>query len=256
VKYILNKEQFKIGIVIPARFDSSRLPGKPLIDLCGKSMIKRTWERCVKVLPSERVYIATDSDVIKAHCSDFTTQVIMTSKDCLTGTDRVAEANETLALDMVINVQGDEPIIEPDEILAVINYALENQGSIVNAFAVIDDESEFRSLTIPKVVMTPQKNLLYMSRAAIPSSKSAIFDFAFKQICIYAFPKEALKIFKSYGKKTPLESIEDIEILRFIELGLPVKMVEVSGRSMAIDVDNDVVKVRKIISNIDVHKKQ
>lgn len=245
-------EQYeRIGIIIPARYESTRLPGKPLIDLEGKSMINRTWERCVEALSPEKVFIATDNELIKTHCLGFGAQVVMTSDNCLTGTDRIAEANEILNLDLIINVQGDEPIIDPVEICHVINFAIDNPGCIVNAVALIDDDNEYRSVTIPKVAMTPKKKLLYMSRSPIPGSKSEEFTYAYKQICIYAFPKQAIQLFRSHPEKTPLESVEDIEILRFLELGLDVHLVEVSGKSMAVDVPSDVTKAREIIKNID-----
>jgi len=198
----MNLEYKRIGIVIPARYQSSRLPGKPLIDLHGKSMIMRTWERCVEALPSDKVFVATDSERIKKHCIGFGAQVIMTSDSCLTGTDRLVEANENLDLDLVINVQGDEPIIDPTEILEVIDFAIKNPGSVVNAVAAIHDKNEYLSRSIPKVAMSVSKKLLYMSRSPIPGSKSQNFEFAYKQICIYGFPKEALKVFKAHPKKT------------------------------------------------------
>jgi 3-deoxy-manno-octulosonate cytidylyltransferase (CMP-KDO synthetase) len=241
----------RIGIIIPARYESTRLPGKPLIDLQGKSMIQRTWERCISALPSEMVYVATENEEISAHVKAFGGNVIMTSDSCLTGTDRLAEANSVLQLDLVINVQGDEPIIDPKDIQTVIQYAQKNDGMIVNAIAPINEESEFRSSTIPKVAKTLNNDLLYMSRSPIPGNKSAVFNFGYKQICIYAFPKTALQKFISNSKKTPFEEVEDIEILRFLELGLPVKLIEVSGNSMAVDIESDVHKVIEIIKNIE-----
>ena len=239
-----------IGIVIPARYESSRLPGKPLIDLCGKTMIQRTWERCIQALPASQVYIATDSEKIQQHVESFGGQVVMTSPECLTGTDRLAEANEILNLDIVVNVQGDEPIIDPDEIVKVVEYSLKHPTVVVNAMAKIQAEEEFRSLTIPKVAKTVDNQLLYMSRAPIPGSKSAVFDFGYKQICIYAFPKDKLKLFAATKEKTPFELVEDIEILRFVEKGEPVSLVEVSGQSMAVDVLEDAERVREKISSM------
>lgn len=240
-----------IGIIIPARYESTRLPGKPLIDLHGKSMIQRTWERCTSALSPEMVYVATDNEEISTHVKAFGGNVIMTSDSCLTGTDRLAEANSVLQFDLVINVQGDEPIIDPKDIQTVIQYAQKNDGLIVNAIAPIHSESEFRSTTIPKVVKTLNGDLLYMSRSPIPGNKSNEFNFGYKQICIYAFPKSALQIFLSNSNKTPFEEVEDIEILRFLELGLPVKLVEVSGNSMAVDIESDVHNVIKIIKYIE-----
>lgn len=249
----MTNNSLKLGIIIPARLKSKRLPGKPMIDICGKSMLHRTWDRCVKAIPAEQVYVATDSNVISSHVKSFGGQCIMTSPDCLTGTDRLAEANNTLDLDLVINVQGDEPIINPDDIREVISSSLENKDSIVNAFAKIDDEEEIHSFDIPKVAKTIDNSLMYMSRSPIPGSKSGKNSFAYKQICIYGFPKAALKIFLKNPHKTPFEESEDIEILRFLELGQTVKLVEVSGKSMAVDTKSDLQKVKKIIEKLELN---
>ena len=238
----------KVGIVIPARYESTRLPGKPLLDLCGKTMIQRTWEQCTKALSPSQVFIATDDARISDHVESFGANVIMTSSSCLTGTDRLAEANAKLELDLVVNVQGDEPIINPVDIKAVITYALQNTGVVVNAIAPVETVEEFNSTTIPKVVKSLDNNLLYMSRSPLPGSKKKVFEFGFKQICIYAFPKESLIEFSRTAVKTPFEEVEDIEILRFLEIGIPVKLIQVSGASMAVDVPEDLVKVRELIS--------
>ncbi|WP_415900104.1 3-deoxy-manno-octulosonate cytidylyltransferase [Neptuniibacter sp. QD48_11] len=233
----------KIGIVIPARYKSTRLPGKPLIDLLGKTMIQRTWERCIQALPENQVFVATDNEEIAKHVREFGGNYVITSTSCLTGTDRLAEANKKLGLDLVINVQGDEPLIDPEEIKMVIQFALKHPGEVVNAIAKIEKEEEYRSNTIPKVAKSLNNDLLYMSRLPIPGGKNDEFEFAYKQICIYAFPKSALNDFCTSDNKTPFESIEDIEILRFIERGVNVKLVEVSGKSIAVDVKEDVSKV-------------
>lgn len=240
-----------IGIIIPARFQSTRLPGKPLIDLCGKSMLRRTWERCLGALPSGQVYIATDDVRIAEHVDQFGGNVIMTSRACLTGTDRVAEANALLGFDLAVNVQGDEPIVDPEEIKKVIRFAKDNFGSVVCAYAAIRNSSEFFSLSIPKVVKTLDNDLLYMSRSPIPGAKDSQFQFGYKQICIYAFPKNSLDLYLNHPQKTPLESVEDVEILRFLERGVSVKLVETSGKSMAVDVEEDVDKVSKIIQDLE-----
>ena len=239
----------KVGIIIPARYESTRLPGKPLLDLCGKTMIQRTWEQCVKALPSSQVYIATDDTRIAEHVASFGGEWIMTSSACLTGTDRIAEANLTLDLDLVINVQGDEPIVDPKEIIEVIDFAQENPGCVINAVAEITKPEEYSSTSIPKVVMTEDDDLLYMSRSPIPGSKEATFHSAFKQICIYGFPRDALEMFASCTAKSRFELQEDIEILRFLEKGTAVKLVRVTGQSMAVDTEADVQRVREIIYN-------
>ncbi|MEE3650972.1 MULTISPECIES: 3-deoxy-manno-octulosonate cytidylyltransferase [unclassified Brenneria] len=239
------------AIVIPARYQSTRLPGKPLIELNGVPMIKRVWQRCCLAVEADRVYIATDDEKILDFCLTFTPNVIMTSRECKTGTDRVHEACQKIGnLDFVVNVQGDEPIINPDDIKTIIDECLRKPDSIVNGMAPITDPSEYESKTIPKVVFRPDGRLMYMSRAAIPSSKTGVFNKSWKQICIYGFPIKALQDFSSCEEKTPFENEEDIEILRFLELGYDVNMVSLHGNSLAIDTPEDVEKVLKIM-NVD-----
>jgi 3-deoxy-manno-octulosonate cytidylyltransferase (CMP-KDO synthetase) len=236
-------------IIIPARYKSSRLPGKPLEDILGKSMIQRTYEKCLEAMPAQDVYIATDNSIIQKHCQKFNANIIMTSSSCLTGTDRIAEAVKTIECDVVINVQGDEPVINPADITKIIDAAIKYPGEIINGIAGIDTEDEFNNPSIPKVVIRPDGKLLYMSRGAIPTTKQLKFVSAWKQICIYAFPINCLEAFAEKNLKTPLEQIEDIEILRFIEMGYDVRMVELSGSSFAIDTPEDLQKVRDYLIN-------
>jgi len=241
----MNKTNY--AVVIPARYQSSRFPGKPLVDLCGKPMIQHVWERCCIAVGKDRVYVATDSEKIELVVKEFGGAVIRTSSDCLTGTDRLAEANLTLNCDFIINVQGDEPLISPDDINTVAQAYLNGDGSVVNAMCEITDKQEFNSFTVPKVVCDQSGKLLYMSRSTIPLTKNGEFKFAYKQVCIYAFSKEHLAFFNSHQKKTPLEEVEDIEILRFLESQYAVKMIEVNKGSIAIDIPEDVERVIKIL---------
>lgn len=237
------------GVIIPARFKSSRLPGKPLVDLCGKPMIQHVWERCCEAVDKEKVYVATDDSAIAEVVKQFGAKVIITSESCFTGTDRIAEANKILDWDFVVNVQGDEPLINPEHIKAVIDQYLKS-GGIVNAMCKINTEDEFKSLTIPKVVFNEDLKLLYMSRAGIPLSKSGDFSFGYKQVCIYAFSREHLAFFSIQNKKSRLEEVEDIEILRFLEAGYPVQMLEVDTGSIAVDVLEDVERVRRVMETL------
>lgn len=230
-------------VVIPARLASTRLPNKPLIDIAGKSLIERTWGQVIKAVEKEKVFVLTDDEQILSHCQAKDIQAVMTSKDCLTGTDRVAEFAKNHHFDYYINVQGDEPLMNPNDIHDVISALDEVNEEILNGYTLIDNEADYRSLTIPKVVFRPDGRLLYMSRGAVPNNKKNQFVKAYKQVCIYAFPKKALLAFASETKKTELEDIEDIEILRFLELGYDVKMIKLSNDSIAVDVPDDVEKV-------------
>jgi len=230
-------------IIIPARYESSRLPGKPLVSILGKSLIQRVWERCVAGVDSGIVYVATDDVRIQSHCESFKAQVVMTPSTCLTGTDRLYEANKSLKADSVINVQGDEPLVDSNDIAKIAKLHREKPSVILNGMGPLQDEGEYRSPTVPKVVATPDGKLLYMSRGAIPSNKRFEFRGGQKQICIYGFSAEHLDAFGRQSIKTPLEELEDIEILRFLEMGYEVQMVSLTSPAIAVDVPEDIVKV-------------
>ncbi|MBI4184358.1 MAG: 3-deoxy-manno-octulosonate cytidylyltransferase [Proteobacteria bacterium] len=235
------------AIVIPARYASSRFEGKPLAMIAGRPMIARVFERCAAALSPERTFVATDDERIAACCRAEGIRVVMTASDCLTGTDRVHQASLQIPGDLFVNVQGDEPLIEPGDVRAVIEAAEREPGTVVNAMCAITEEADFRSPNVPKVAAAPDGRLLYMSRAPIPTDKRHRFRGAMKQVCIYAFPRAALELFARAGRKTPIEEIEDIEILRLLELGHEVRMVPVSGASIAVDVPADVARVEAVL---------
>jgi len=237
-------------LVIPARYKSTRFPGKPLTDILGKSMIQRVYEQCIQAFPKEDIYVATEDDRIKTHCHSLGIQCIVTSDNCLTGTDRIAEVAKLIDADYYINVQGDEPLFNPADILKLIATLDTHRGEILNGFAPILAEEDYRSVSTPKVVFRPDGRLLYMSRAPIPGNKGNQFRVSHRQICAYAFPKEALLAFSDKGSKTPLEEEEDIEILRFIELGYVVRMIEMSAVSIPVDHESDLEKVIQHLTHV------
>ncbi|MHB8580441.1 MAG: 3-deoxy-manno-octulosonate cytidylyltransferase [Ignavibacteriaceae bacterium] len=234
----------KTVIIIPARFKSSRFPGKPLVDLKGIPMVVRVANICQKVVGKSDVYVATESDKIMEVLKRYHIQGIMTSDNNLTGTDRIAEAMQNIEADIIVNVQGDEPLIIPDDIQKVIDAKIKFSNYVINAMTEFDPETN--NVNIPKVVTNENNELLYMSRSLIPGSKSMTFNYTtFKQVCIYAFTKQELKDFKHFGRKSFVENLEDIEILRFFELGYKVKMIQVSGSSLAVDIPEDVKKIEE-----------
>ena len=237
-------------VVIPARYKSSRLMGKPLIDLNGVPMIIRTYRQCLKTVTSDRIYIATDDNRINKICLKEGAQVIMTSSNCLTGTDRVAEVSEKINAKTYINVQGDEPLFNPDDLKLLLKEIKKYPNEIITGYCEIDDERAHKDLHVPKVVIRPDGRLLYASRAPIPSNKFNRFQKGWRQVCAYAFPKKVLKIFSSTKKKTELEDIEDIEYLRFLELGLEVRTLKMSKISLAVDTFRDVISAKKMISKL------
>ena len=233
-------------VVIPARFQSTRFPGKPLADLGGSPLIEHVWRRCCEAVDVADVVIATDDDRIGAVASEFGAIVEMTSSACLTGTDRVAEVAARRDADWYINVQGDEPFVEPAAIETVIRAAGEADAEVVaiNTMCVIREEAEFRSATVPKPVTDLHGRLLYMSRAAIPTDKGLGFRSAFRQVGLYAFRSSALDLYQPGAQKSPLEGVEDIEILRLLEAGLRVQMVEVPASGIAVDTLDDLERAR------------
>jgi 3-deoxy-manno-octulosonate cytidylyltransferase (CMP-KDO synthetase) len=238
-------------IIIPARWDSSRFPGKPLVNILGKTLIQRVWLQCVKAFDSSKVYIATDDRRIRNHCEENGMQYIMTTNDCLTGTDRVAQAYKKLGErhEVVINVQGDEPLVKPEDILKVAGAHSKAANVVCCGTCKVETEEEFRNPNIVKIVKDYNETLLYASRAGIPTNKNLEFEWAYRQVCIYAFSSLALSEF-STTDKTPLESVEDIEFLRFLDLGYRIEMIEVSDSSVAVDIPDDVEKVENILKRI------
>jgi 3-deoxy-manno-octulosonate cytidylyltransferase (CMP-KDO synthetase) len=237
------------AVIIPARYQSSRLPGKPLINILGVPMVVRTYQQCIQACPQEKVYVATDDERIRETCEYYGMQVLMTSPACLTGTDRVAECAEQLDAEVFLNVQGDEPVFNPQDLTLLIESIDQFPGEILNGFCPLEEESLFRSGNTPKVVLRPDNYLLYMSRGPIPTTKKLGFVRAWRQVCAYAFPREALKAFSEFPEKTPLESLEDIEILRFLELGFNVKMLKMSNVSIPVDNPSDINLVEEFLKS-------
>ena len=233
-------------VVIPARFQSTRFPGKPLADLGGSPLIEHVWRRCCRAVDAADVVVATDDERVADVAHGFGAIVEMTSSNCLTGTDRVAEVASRHRADWYVNVQGDEPFVDPAAIQKVIEAAgtVDNDVAAVNTMSVISDESEFRSSTVPKPVTDLRGRLLYMSRAAIPTDKRLGLQQAFRQVGLYAFRPSALVRYQPGAKKSPLEEIEDIEILRLLEAGEHVQMVEVPSSGIAVDTPADLKRAQ------------
>ncbi|WP_318343170.1 3-deoxy-manno-octulosonate cytidylyltransferase [Flagellimonas baculiformis] len=238
----------KIVGVIPARYKSSRFPGKPLVEIAGIPLVIRVAQIVEKALGRENTYVATDDERIRKLVDSYGYNAIMTSENCLTGTDRVYDFAGQVKADIYINVQGDEPMIDFKDILKIAEVKKNNFNYVVNGMAFIEPNEDPQNINIPKVVVNCHDQLIYMSRLAIPGQKTNSSKPKYrKQVCIYGF---SFKDLESYGKMTEkaiYENHEDIEILRFFDLGIPIKMVETSGSTLAVDVPDDVLKVEKEI---------
>lgn len=235
-------------VIIPARRHSTRLPGKPLVNIAGVPMIVRTYRQCKLAVPNELISIATDDDEIAEVCRADGADVVMTSSDCFTGTDRVAEAAESRPADFIINVQGDEPIIEPSDITAMIEAASKRPDEMHLGITEMDEE-HFRNTSVIKAVFRDDMRLLYASRNSIPSTKRGEFKRAWRPIWVYGFPLPLLRVFVSTGRRLQLEGIEDIEILRMLEMGYDVRLVPMSPHSIAVDTPLDVERVEEVLRN-------
>ena len=242
----------KIIGVIPARYKSSRFPGKPLADICGKPMIWWVYQQCLKVEDFDSVYVATDDDKIFETCNQLNIKVVMTSDNHKTGTDRVGEVARKIPSDLIVNIQGDEPLLEPSTIKAAIKPFYSNQDLLVsNLMTKIKDPVDVVNFTVPKVITNKDGIGIYLTRSTAPYPKGNICYSYYKQVCVYGFKPEALEFFCDYGKKygkAKIEAIEDIEILRFIENGYKVQFIEVDSETVAVDTPNDLDRVREIVS--------
>ncbi|MDT0575727.1 3-deoxy-manno-octulosonate cytidylyltransferase [Croceicoccus sp. F390] len=233
-------------VIIPARHGSTRFAGKPLVPLLGKPMVLWVAELSARAVGAEHVYVATESEHVHQVVESAGFKAIMTSPEALTGTDRIAEAASVLDYDVFINVQGDEPLVDPADIIRCRDEKLRDPGSVINGFTWLGMGEDASDIDLPKVVTNEQDMLVYMSRAAIPGCKNPERTGALrykKQVCIYAFTRQELHGFAAFGRKGQLEACEDIEILRFFELGCPVRMVETRPGSLAVDRPCDVAGV-------------
>ena len=239
----------KVVGVIPARYKSSRFPGKPLANIAGKPMIIHVAEKTAKALGTENTFIATDDQKIQQVVEEYGYKAIMTSEDCKTGTDRLWDFAQKISADIYINVQGDEPMIDPADITKILTMKQDNMEWVINGMSSLHPDESAENINIPKVLVDKNNNLIYMSRLPIPGVKSfegGLPDYK-KQVCIYGFTFDELRKFGSMKEKAEYEKFEDIEILRFFDLGVKVKMVEVNGNTIAVDVPSDIEKVEAII---------
>lgn len=240
----------KTVAIIPARLGSSRFPGKPLVDIHGRTMIEHVWLRVSMCTFLDEVWVATPDKEIFNLVQKFGGKAIMTSPDHTMAMDRLAEANETIGADLVVNVQGDEPLIYPDMIEAITRPMQEDAsyacGTLVQK---ITDPSEIDDRNRVKVVRDLHGDALFYSREAIPSrakTKNRV-DY-YKMVCVYPIRKESLRDFSNWGM-SPHETIESIDLLRFLEHRAKVKVVETERETFNVDTPEDLIRVREFMKN-------
>ena len=201
-----------------------------------------------KAIGKENVYIATEDLRICKVVEEAGFQCVMTG-DALTGTDRIAEVAESVEADVYLNVQGDEPVLNPSDIIRVRDAKIDHPDEIINAYTSLSSNENPTNVNIPKVVVNESGYMLYMSRAKIPGFKSQDNEpnEYLKQVCIYGFSRDELLEYKKFGRKSALEISEDIEILRFLEFKKRIRMIRTDSHSLAVDVPEDVANVETVL---------
>lgn len=242
----------KIIAVIPARYASTRFPAKLMQDLCGKTVILRTYESAVNTQLFDDVFVVTDSILIYDEIISNGGKAIMSIKEHESGSDRIAEAVENIDADVVINVQGDEPFINGEplaKVIEVFRNDFQNQVDLASLMTEITDEDEINNPNVVKVVLDQNGFALYFSRSVIPFPREKNVGVRyFRHIGIYAFRKQAILDFARLPMKS-LEASEKLEQLRYLEFGKRIKMVETSHVCIGIDTAEDLEKARKMMGS-------
>ena len=243
------KSKPSVVAVIPARMGSSRFPGKPLARILGRPMVEHVYHRVAMCKSLDAVYVATCDDEIFQATEAFGGKAIMTSDRHQRASDRVAEATEHLDAEIVVLVQGDEPMTAPEMIDAAVGPMLADpEIQCVNLTKRIETEEEFRNPNTIKVVMDRNRDAIYFSREPIPTSRTLGFDSTpvFKQVCIIPFRRDCLATYASL-EPTPLEKAESIDMMRLLEHGYRVRMVETGYTSHAVDTPQELDMVESIM---------
>jgi 3-deoxy-manno-octulosonate cytidylyltransferase (CMP-KDO synthetase) len=240
--------------VIPARYHSSRFPGKPLVDLMGKPMIQRVSERAAEARSLSRVLVATDDERIRDAVLAFGGEAVMTPSGIPSGTDRMAFVAKNLEAELFVNIQGDEPMIEPDEIDMVVRILSDDAGADVGTLVKkIDRPDELESPNTAKVVLDEAGYALYFSRSPIPYFRDGTDAGVkirkhpyWKHIGIYSYRREFLLQYARW-EPTPLERAEKLEQLRVLEMGYRIKTAETPFEPVCVDTPADAERVRNLL---------
>jgi 3-deoxy-manno-octulosonate cytidylyltransferase (CMP-KDO synthetase) len=240
----------KVVVVIPARYGATRLPGKPLVSLAGKPMIERVHDRAKMAKTPDRVIVATDDERIRQAVEAFGGEARMTRPDHRTGTERVAEVAAHVEGDLFVNVQGDEPLLDPAALDAAVNALLEEPGADVATVAtLIKTPTDIMDPNVVKVVLDFDDHALYFSRAPIPWVRDAASKIQvrhLKHLGLYVFRRDALLDYPTLPQGE-LERIEQLEQLRWMENGVKIRVAEVEHDAISVDVPEDVARVEKLL---------
>jgi 3-deoxy-manno-octulosonate cytidylyltransferase (CMP-KDO synthetase) len=240
----------KVVVVIPARYGSTRLPGKPLVSLAGKPMIQRVYERAKLAGRVDQVIVATDDARIVKAVEEFGGEARMTRSDHRTGTERVAEVAAHVEGDVFVNVQGDEPLLDPAAVDTAVGALLEEPTAAISTVATpIKTPADIMDPNVVKVVLDFDGNALYFSRAPVPwvrDTASKMVARHLKHLGLYVFQREALLEYPTLPQGE-LERIEQLEQLRWMENGWKIRVAEVEHDAVSVDVPEDVVRVEKLL---------
>jgi 3-deoxy-manno-octulosonate cytidylyltransferase (CMP-KDO synthetase) len=240
----------RVVVVIPARYGSTRLPGKPLVSLAGKPMIQRVYERVKMAQSVDQVIVATDDERIVKAVEGFGGQARMTQGDHRTGTERVAEVAAHAVGDIFVNVQGDEPLLDPAAVDTAVGALLEDPAASISTVATpIKTPGDIMDPNVVKTVLDFDGNALYFSRAPIPwvrDTTSKIQVRHLKHLGLYVFQRDALLEYPTLPQGE-LEKIEQLEQLRWMENGWKIRVAEVEHDAVSVDVPEDVARVEKLL---------
>jgi 3-deoxy-manno-octulosonate cytidylyltransferase (CMP-KDO synthetase) len=241
----------KVVVVIPARYASTRLPGKPLVSLAGQPMIQRVYERAKAAQRVHRVIVATDDERIAKAVQGFGGEARMTRADHRTGTERVAEVAAHETGDVFVNVQGDEPLLDPTAVDTAVQALLaEPQAAIATVATPIKTPGDIMDPNVCKVVLDFDENALYFSRAPVPWVRDAAHKVQarhLKHLGLYVFQRDALLEYPTLPQGE-LEKIEQLEQLRWLENGWKIRVAEVEHDAVSVDVPEDVARVEKLLA--------
>jgi len=239
----------KIVAVIPARYQSTRFEGKPLAKILGKPMIQHVYENIKASRYLDDVFVATDDERIFKTVQGFGAKAIMTNPKHPTGTDRVAEAAKSIKADIVVNVQGDEPLVNKGMVEQVISPLLEDKSiNVANLITEISNIGDYVDVTVVKAALDKDNFILYLTRSPIPYPKTRQNYVVYKQIGLYALRKDFLLRFVKMPQ-TNLELIEGVEFLRILENGCKIKGVITDYNALSVDTLSDLIEVEKILKN-------
>ncbi len=236
--------------IIPCRYQSSRFPGKSLAIISDKPMMWHVYQKSLQSNVLDEVYIATDDKKIQDIAKQHNMNVVMTSSVHLTGTDRVAEVAKIITADYYVNIQGDEPLLEPSAIRLVVGAIIKCDNPLIqasNAYAKLHLANDVVDSNVVKVILDCDNNALAYSRQPIPYPKSNEAHYL-KQLGLYAFKKSGLQIF-SENKAQYLEKTEGVEMYRLLEHGYKITMVETTNQAISVDTPNDLKRVQQIINS-------